>query len=263
MASKNGGRLVALIGLMVIVIAVAVVIPALEGQAHTTTVSTTSLPSTTTIPTTAIAAPVSASGSGTLVGMPYYYASDAASGSVYATPSSGTSFICEASVACDDGIQNYSWVQDVSNSWCDTYGNCGEFDSIGHQSTDDCSLGIVNCPYPASQPEAVGAIGIRTSEQYALYTSVSSPLSYTVSNSTDFVAVMVSCVQNGVRSCSIPDVPTGCTMLFATSYGNKASGTIGPTLVYGAVCASQKAGNYTVSVQNYTYYTAAAYAYHS
>jgi hypothetical protein len=263
MASKNEGRSVALIGLIVIVIAVAVALPALEGHAHATTVSTTALPSTTTIPTTTMTNTVSTSGSGTLAGMPYYYASNATSGSVHATPSSGTSFICEASVACDDGIQNYSWAQDASNSWCDTYGNCGEFDSIGHQSVNDCSLGIVDCPYPASQPEAVGAMGIRTSEQYTLYTSVSSPLSYKVSNSTDFVAVMVSCVQNGVRPCSIPKVPTECTVLFATSYGNKASGTIGPVLVYGAVCASQKAGNYTVSVQNYTYYTAAAYAYHS
>jgi Tfp pilus assembly protein PilW len=108
----------------------------------------------------------------------------------------------------------------------------------------------------------VGAVGLQTSEQYTDYNSTSSPLSYTVSNSTSFTVIMISCVRNSPHPCSIPDVPSGCTKLFATSYGNKTSYTIGRASVYGAVCYLQKAGTYLVAVQNYTYYAAAAYVYH-
>lgn len=249
-----------LVALAAVVLAISAAFLAFGSGASTSTVSTTSLPTTTAGNLTSTATSAPASGSGMAAGTQYYYASDAGYGNVSVAPSSGTSFICEASAACNNGIKNYSWTQDASDMWCDTYGHCGEFDSIGHQSSSPCSLGIVDCPNPDSQPEAVGAMGIETTASYASFKSVSSPLSYTVSNATSMVAIMVSCVQGGNRPCSVPNVPPGCTMLFMSSYGNENSSTLGPVSVYGAVC-SQEAGSYTISVQNFTYYAAAAYVY--
>lgn len=219
----------------------------------------------TSVTATISAPPPNSSGSGTVAGIQYYYASSAGRGSVSAAPSAGTSFLCESSAPCTNGIQKYSWAQDASDKWCDSYNNCGEFDSIGHQNASSCSLGPVSCPYSAQQPVALGAVGIQATQPYTPYATASSEnptLTYTVSNSTTFVVILVSCVNNSHSSCSVPTVPSGCTKLFMTAYGNETGHTIGPASVYGAVCSSQSAGVYKVSVQNYTYYAAAAYVYH-
>lgn len=241
---------------VLLLIAIALFLLMFGINANTSKTSTTTMSQAAIIPP-----PVSGSGNAS-IGSPYYYASAAWKGNISIAPSSGMFFLCEASASCSNGIQNYSWVQDVSDAWCDTYYHCGQFDSVGHQTSSVCALGPVTCPRSTSQPVVIGAIGLKTSLSYSLYKSVSSPLSYNVTNSTKFVIIMVSCAQSGTSSCSTPSVPSGCFKLFWTIYGNETGFTLGPSSVYGAICSSQSPGTYTVSVQRYAYYTAAAYVYH-